>query len=233
MLPVSPIPIRSNSSGPHQTPASVRGDQNIAVVVVSDLRVVREYLAHQLSRRRQIARTIPAPSIKDGMREHADVVLVEASRLFHDHGDLGLPFQRPIVAFGVREDDQALVYRCFSSGIQGVLPAEAGVEEIYVALIAAARGSVTFPAWMRATAAELRSEAQMSLPLPHLLSPRERQIVGLIGARLRNREIARLLRIELSTVKNHVHNILVKLRLRRRIEIARIAGYLDGAPGDG
>ena len=55
------------------------------------------------------------------------------------------------------------------------------------------------------------------------LTRRERQIVGLIDQGLSNKEIASRLCIELPTVKNHVHNILEKLHVRRRGEaVARI-----------
>jgi DNA-binding CsgD family transcriptional regulator len=49
-----------------------------------------------------------------------------------------------------------------------------------------------------------------------LLTRREREILRLIGDGLSNKEIASTLRIELATVKNHVHNILEKLRVGSR-----------------
>ncbi|WP_328520474.1 response regulator transcription factor [Kribbella sp. NBC_00359] len=52
------------------------------------------------------------------------------------------------------------------------------------------------------------------------LTAREREILGLIDDGLSNKEIAGRLCIELSTVKNHVHNILAKLGARRRTEAA-------------
>jgi DNA-binding NarL/FixJ family response regulator len=52
------------------------------------------------------------------------------------------------------------------------------------------------------------------------LTPRERTIVGLIDDGLSNKEIARRLGIELSTVKNHVHRILEKLHASRRAQAA-------------
>ncbi len=52
------------------------------------------------------------------------------------------------------------------------------------------------------------------------LTPRELQIMTLIEEGLSNKGIARRLSIELQTVKNHVHNILVKLSLHRRTEVA-------------
>ena len=52
------------------------------------------------------------------------------------------------------------------------------------------------------------------------LTSRERQIVALIDEGLSNKEIAARLCIELSTVKNHVHNLLEKLGARGRGEAA-------------
>jgi DNA-binding NarL/FixJ family response regulator len=61
------------------------------------------------------------------------------------------------------------------------------------------------------------------------LTARERQVVELIDQGLTNKEIARHLGIELSTAKNHVHNILEKLEVRRRSQAAawvrRVPGY--------
>jgi two-component system, NarL family, nitrate/nitrite response regulator NarL len=55
------------------------------------------------------------------------------------------------------------------------------------------------------------------------LTPREREIVGLIDEGLSNKQIASRLCIELPTVKNHVHNILEKLHVSRRGEaVARL-----------
>lgn len=53
---------------------------------------------------------------------------------------------------------------------------------------------------------------------PPPLTARELEIVALIDAGLSNKEIAARLHIQLTTVKNHVHNILEKLAVRRRTE---------------
>ncbi|NNK94783.1 MAG: response regulator transcription factor, partial [Desulfobacterales bacterium] len=50
------------------------------------------------------------------------------------------------------------------------------------------------------------------------LTRREKQILGLMTNGLSNKEIAKALVIEVSTVKNHVHNILVKLEVHNRIQ---------------
>jgi two-component system, NarL family, nitrate/nitrite response regulator NarL len=52
------------------------------------------------------------------------------------------------------------------------------------------------------------------------LTARESEIVRLIDEGLSNKEIAIRLGIEVATVKNHVHNLLEKLRVHRRAEAA-------------
>ena len=52
------------------------------------------------------------------------------------------------------------------------------------------------------------------------LTKRENEVAGLIATGLTNAEIADKLCISISTVKDHVHNILEKTGLRRRTRIA-------------
>lgn len=54
-----------------------------------------------------------------------------------------------------------------------------------------------------------------------LLTRRESEIARLIDAGLSNKEIAIRLHIEVSTVKNHVHNILDKLQIHNRHSAAK------------
>jgi DNA-binding NarL/FixJ family response regulator len=48
------------------------------------------------------------------------------------------------------------------------------------------------------------------------LTAREREIVGLIAQGVSNKQIAHRLCIEVATVENHVHHILVKHKVERR-----------------
>ena len=52
------------------------------------------------------------------------------------------------------------------------------------------------------------------------MTRREREVIELIGVGLSNKEIAQRLHLTVYTVKSHVHNILEKLALRSRLEIA-------------
>ncbi len=61
------------------------------------------------------------------------------------------------------------------------------------------------------------------------LTRQERRIFDLIGDGLTNREIADVMGLSRTTVKNYVSNLLGKLGVERRAEVAAIAGRLAAA----
>ncbi|MEV5607573.1 response regulator transcription factor [Streptomyces sp. NPDC052225] len=60
------------------------------------------------------------------------------------------------------------------------------------------------------------------------LTPREREILGLIGEGLTNRQIGQRLYLAEKTVKNHISRLLAKLGVERRIQAAVIATQTQG-----
>ncbi|WP_171165498.1 response regulator transcription factor [Streptomyces sp. I05A-00742] len=63
------------------------------------------------------------------------------------------------------------------------------------------------------------------------LSPRERDILALIGEGMTNRQIGRQLFLSEKTVKNHISRLLAKLGVERRIQAAVIASEAARAGG--
>jgi len=55
------------------------------------------------------------------------------------------------------------------------------------------------------------------------MTPRERQVIALISEGMSNKEIAKQLHIATHTVKSHVRNIMEKLALHTRLQIAAYA----------
>ena len=63
----------------------------------------------------------------------------------------------------------------------------------------------------------------MSLIESVRMTKREREVIELIAEGLSNKEIAQQLSIATYTVKSHVHNILEKLALHTRLQVASYA----------
>lgn len=66
---------------------------------------------------------------------------------------------------------------------------------------------------------------QSAVPRPGLptLTPREEEVLALVARGMANKEIAAALAIVEGTVKRHLQNILAKLHLRNRVELATFA----------
>jgi DNA-binding NarL/FixJ family response regulator len=134
------------------------------------------------------------------------------------------------------EDDY--IFGALRAGAAGFLLKRTSPEELIHALHTVSTGdSLLSPPVTRRViermAKEPAPEAASSERL-HALTAREREVLELVARGLSNGEIARNLVIEESTVKTHVKRILMKLRLRDRVQ-AVILAYESGLvrPGSG
>jgi DNA-binding NarL/FixJ family response regulator len=127
-----------------------------------------------------------------------------------------------VVALAVPEAEQDVLMWA-EAGVAGYVTREASVEDVVAAVQAVARGEVLCSPRMVATLFQrIATLALERSPqsIESRLTSRELEILDLIDQGLSNKEIARRLTIEVSTVKNHVHNILDKLNVSRRAEAA-------------
>jgi two-component system response regulator DegU len=114
------------------------------------------------------------------------------------------------------------------AGASGYVVKDTPFHELKTAIELVAHGSTMCSSHIvHAMFARLSELAQASdretLCEPMLLSARELEILQLIAAGQSNRQIADQLYLSLHTVKNHVHNILRKLRVHRRLEAIKYA----------
>jgi RNA polymerase sigma factor (sigma-70 family) len=129
---------------------------------------------------------------------------------------------RPVIALGLEEsDDDVLAY--VEAGASAYVTKNASVDDLVAAIRAAAVGELPcaprIARRMQERLANLAAERERKLDLDKL-SQRERHILRLLERSMSNKEIARELGVEVSTIKNHVHNIIVKLSVRSRSEAA-------------
>jgi two-component system, NarL family, nitrate/nitrite response regulator NarL len=125
-----------------------------------------------------------------------------------------------IVALGM-PDDETQVLSCAQIGIAGYVTRDGSVEDVVAAIKAAARGEVHCSPKIAGSLfrriAALSAE-RSGRTVSGALTAREAQILKLVQEGMSNKMISRNLGIELPTVKNHVHSILVKLGVHRRAE---------------
>lgn len=125
-----------------------------------------------------------------------------------------------IVMLTVHDADEKL-FGAIRAGAQGYLLKDIRAAELVEALRGLARGEAAIS---RRLATRLIQEfAQQGTPAAMPLTPREKEILAMVAARQRNREIAEALFISEFTVKNHLRNILAKLHQRNRREAAAFA----------
>ncbi|WP_017556401.1 response regulator [Nocardiopsis baichengensis] len=122
------------------------------------------------------------------------------------------------------------VVRALSDGAHGFLLKAGDPRELIAGVKAvAAGGAFLSPAMARGLAGRLRE--QDGAPDPRAaaaaraeaLSPREREVLALVGQGLSNAEIARRLHLVEDTVKTHVSSVFTRLGVSNRVQAAVLA----------
>jgi DNA-binding NarL/FixJ family response regulator len=121
------------------------------------------------------------------------------------------------------------------AGVSGFVLKDATIEQFVETIAAVADGNSVLPALLTGTlfshvAAQAASRGRRGAKAAVRMTTRERQVVELIAEGLSNKEIAGRLRIATHTVKSHVHNILEKLTLHTRLEVAAYAHDVKNKP---
>jgi DNA-binding NarL/FixJ family response regulator len=142
---------------------------------------------------------------------------------------LAAPEAKVVILTTFEQDDY--IFGALQAGASGFLLKRASPEELLAAIHAVAAGeSLLSPSVTRIVIERMASQPLADVDSAERLddlTPREREVLELVARGLSNSEIAAALVIEESTVKTHVRRILMKLRLRDRIQ-AVIFGYESG-----
>lgn len=221
------------------------GPPAISLVLIEDNRLLREGLTaliHAQPGFRVLAASADADEALQKVREaRPDVVLLDLGLEDHDslrltasvHGEV--PAARVIVMglLPIQED----VANFVRAGASGFIMKDASLEELFATIRTVAAGGEVLPRALTTSlftqiASNLPGGAKTKLIEAVKLTARERQVIDLLGEGLSNKEIAIRLRIAIHTVKSHVHNILEKLALHTRLEVAAFShsGGVDRLP---
>jgi DNA-binding NarL/FixJ family response regulator len=233
MVGVSALAASPAEGGASLTPAAEGTPGVIRVYIVAEVRLYRDGLKHMLGRERSIevvgtSESYPAARGEiQGSDSHVvllDLPVADGAAATRDL--LGLSPDIRVVALSLREEE-ADVIAWAEAGMSGYVSREGSVRELVTSIQDAARGEMRCSPRVAAALLKrlcaLANHAGWRDP-PASLTPREMDIIKLVRQGLSNREIARALFIALPTVKNHIHNILEKLQVRRREEAVSIVG---------
>lgn len=219
--------------------------ESVRLVIGAEVRIYREGIARSLAQRPDLSVVATAASVEETRasieRHRPDVALL----------DVGMPggcalvrelavraAGPPVVAFAGAERG-AVVLEWVEAGAVGYVESDGSVDDLVAALRGAARGQ---PCCSPRVASLLFRQLAGTPRAPHPpagraaspaspLTARESEIGALLDEGLSNKRIAARLKIEIATVKNHVHSILEKLGARNRTEAAaRLRGLGAGAP---
>jgi DNA-binding NarL/FixJ family response regulator len=238
---------KTNSKGAtpkaRSTAASGQGEgAAIALVLIDDNRLLREGIVEMVRAQpgfKVLAASADAIEALEKVREaKPDIVLVDFGLEGHDSLSLTATVhaevpQAKVIVMGLlpSQEDVAHYVR---AGASGFVMKEASFEEFFDTIRAVARGAQVLPTQLTkslfsqiALNVAVKDKAQL-LDAVRLTS-RERQVIDLLGEGLSNKESAGRLHIAVHTVKSHVHNVLEKLALHSRLEVAAFSHASGGS----
>lgn len=207
--------------------------KQIEVLVIEDNRLVRDGLTALLDAQPDFRVVAAVEAAEAGLR-HAQqskphVVLVDAT-LENDSSERlveevrkTVPESKVIVMdlLPVQQD----VIEFIKAGASGFIVKDATLEDFMRTIRSVAEGEKVVPASLSGTLLSHIAEQAVIRRLPGTadavkMTRREREIIDLIAEGMSNKEIAQQLHLATYTIKSHVHNILEKLALHSRLQIA-------------
>jgi two-component system, NarL family, nitrate/nitrite response regulator NarL len=202
--------------------------EEVRTVVAASVRLYLDGIALGLAQRGGVQVVALAADAEETvaavLASRPDVVLLDISMddavsLIHSLRSLAQPPR--VVAFAVDEEHDDAVLACAEAGVAGWIGRNGSLADLVDAVRHAVRGELVCSARMAGLMARrlaVLAGREPLVPDSSPLTPRELEVAELLGRGMSNKHIARTLSLQLTTVKNHVHNILAKLGASSRSE---------------
>jgi two-component system, NarL family, nitrate/nitrite response regulator NarL len=204
----------------------------LRVLFVSDVRFLRESLPKILHQQSELSIAWVAEDQNQALElvlaVHPDAVLLDTalpSGIDAVASIVAAVPDIPVIALAMVEAEHEILTWA-EAGITGFVPRSASISDIIRTVSLAVHGEQICSA--RVAGSMIRRLRQLAVltreerygPVVERLTAREQEIAELIAQGLSDKLIARHLHIAVATVKCHVHNILDKLKLQRRGNVA-------------
>jgi DNA-binding NarL/FixJ family response regulator len=120
---------------------------------------------------------------------------------------------------------QSDILQFVKAGANGFILKDASLKDFLITIRAVAEGSTVLPPLLVDSLFSQIIEFAVKEGKPKLkesvrMTTRERDVIGLLSEGMSNKEIGQKIHISTYTVKSHIHNIMEKLALHTRLEIA-------------
>jgi DNA-binding NarL/FixJ family response regulator len=211
--------------------------KKIRILVIEDNRLLRDGIAAMLNE--QVDLVVAAAlgtgeSVQRKIRPlQIQIVLLDLGLRSHNSLDVVQSIKRKsrdvkIIVMDLAPT-QADVLDFVKAGVSGFILKDATVDDFLKTIRSVARGTKVLPSHLTGSLFSQIVDHAVTVGGTSMISDsvrmtkRERQVVSLIADGLTNKEIAHKLHLSTYTVKSHVHNILEKLALHTRVQIARFA----------
>jgi DNA-binding NarL/FixJ family response regulator len=204
---------------------------NVRLVLADDHRIILEGLEQLFRREKDFEVVATATSGEEALRavrEHRPDILVLDIRM--PKGD-GLSVLRQIHAEKLQtrvvlltatlDEDEML--EAMQNGVSGLVLKESAAVGLVQTVRRVQRGERALEPSMVSRALDRLAQRDEAKKIVEVLSKRETEIVKMVAAGLRNKEIALKLSIGEGTVKTHLHTIYEKLGVHGRVELTMYA----------
>jgi DNA-binding NarL/FixJ family response regulator len=126
---------------------------------------------------------------------------------------------------------QADILQYVKAGANGFILKDASLNDLLITIRTVAEGSTVLPPLLvdslfSQIVEHAVKEGSSKLKVAVQMTKRERQVIELLSEGMTNKEIGQKIHISTYTVKSHIHNIMEKLALHTRLEIANYS-YSD------
>ena len=214
----------------------------IKILLINEIQLISNVIAASLEDEPDIHIAECVSSIEDGLRiiqeQEIDVVLVSirlpnrGALQFTKKVTMDNP-ETKVLVLGLSEDKKQII-QFVEAGASGVVSRDDSITEL-LETIRAANNEKAFVSPELASAlmhrlsevTRLLMDCSDSYPDDANLTPRELEILEMIGNKMTNQQIADELMIEVGTVKNHVHNILDKLGVHSRKDARAYLAFIN------
>ena len=210
----------------------------ITVAIIEDNRLVREGMTDMLNELPDLKVVLAATSLESAMLKDINprVVLLDVGLQDKNSLRLAETVKKEMADAKVIVMDLMPMHEeiaeFVNAGVAGFILKDATFEDFVGTIRSVADGARVLPAVMTGTLFSQIARVAVSRGREAALesvrmTQREREVIALIAVGLSNKEIAKRLNIATDTVKSHVRNVMEKLALHSRLQIAAYAHSHD------